>query len=134
MAKLTTIEGIGLSIAGKLKKTGVGSTDTLLKHCCDRKGRAEVAKSCGISPTMVLKFANHADLMRIKGIGGEYSELLEASGVDTVRELARRDATKLHQSMAATNKRKRLVRQLPSQRMINGWVKRAKRMKPMVFH
>ena len=134
MAKLTSIEGIGVSIAGKLQKAGVGSTDTLLKHCRDRKGRAEIAKSTGISPSLILKFVNHADLMRIKGIGGEYSELLEASGVDTVRELARRDATKLHLAMAATNKRRRLVRQLPSQKMINAWVNKAKRMKPMVSH
>jgi len=75
---------------------------------------------------------NHADLMRIKGIGGEYSELLEASGVDTVKELGRRDANALYEKMVRTNKRRALVRQVPSERMVKRWVAQARRTKPMV--
>ena len=132
MAKLTTIEGIGASLSNKLKKAGVGSTDTLLEYCRNPKGRKDLAKASGLSPKLVLRFTNHADLMRIKGIGGEYSELLEASGVDTVRELAKRDPANLYDKMVKTNARKSLVRQIPSQKMVRRWVTQAKRLKPMV--
>ncbi|UCC47581.1 MAG: DUF4332 domain-containing protein [Gemmatimonadota bacterium] len=132
MAKLTTIEGIGAVHARKLKKVGVGSTDTLLDYCRTPKARQKVAKASGIASKQLLKFVNHADLMRIKGIGGEYSELLEASGVDTVKELKHRDAQALYQKMVRTNKRRALVRQVPSERMVKRWVAQAKRIKPMV--
>ncbi len=132
MAKLTTIEGIGPSLSRKLKKAGVGSTNTLLEYCRSPKGRQQLAKSSGLSSKLVLKFTNHADLMRIKGIGGEYSELLEAAGVDTVRELAKRDPAKLYDKVVQTNSRKSLVRQIPSEKMVRRWVTQAKRMKPMV--
>lgn len=132
MAKLTTIEGIGAVHARKLKKVGVGSTGTLLDYCRTPKAREKVAKESGIPQKQLLRFVNHADLMRIKGIGGEYSELLEASGVDTVKELGRRDARALYQKMVTTNKRKALVRQVPSERMVKRWVAQAKRSKPMV--
>jgi predicted flap endonuclease-1-like 5' DNA nuclease len=134
MAKLTTIEGIGPTLSTKFKKAGVGSTDALLKYCRDSKGRSEIAKATGITPKVVLKFANHADLMRIKGVGGEYSELLEAAGVDTVKELARRDAKALHAKVADVNKKKALVRQLPSEKMVKSWVTSAKRLKPMMTY
>ncbi len=134
MARLTTIEGIGEALSTRLKKAGVGSTDSLLKQCCHARGRREIAESAGISPALLLKFVNHADLMRIRGIGGEYSELLEAAGVDSVKELARRDAANLHAKVLATNNQKALVRQVPSERMIRSWVSSAKRLKPVVTH
>ncbi len=112
----------------------MGSTNTLLKHGCTRKGRVAIAKASGLSVKRVLKFVNHADLMRIEGIGGEYSELLEASGVDSVKELARRDPTSLFEKIRATNGRRSLVRQIPTQRMVHRWVTTAKRLKPMVSH
>jgi len=132
MAKLTNIEGIGAMHARKLKKVGVGSTDTLLEYCRTPKARQKVAKESGIPQKQLLRFVNHADLMRIKGIGGEYSELLEASGVDTVKELGRRDANALYEKMVRTNKRRALVRQVPSERMVKRWVAQARRTKPMV--
>ncbi len=119
--------------AGRCRKH-VGSTDALLNYCRDRKGRGEIAKATGVTPKLVMKFVNHADLMRIKGIGGEYSELLEAAGVDTVKELARRDAKGLHAKVTDVNKKKALVRQVPSEKMVKSWVTSAKRLKPVVTY
>ena len=134
MAKLTTIEGIGVQAERKLKKAGVGSTDGLLKICGDKKGRREIAGAAKIDEKKLLKFVNHADLMRIKGIGGEYAELLEASGVGTVPALKMRNPTSLHAKMTEINaaKRKPLVRQMPSEKMVTGWVQQAKKLKKVV--
>ncbi|MFQ5571072.1 MAG: DUF4332 domain-containing protein, partial [Rhodothermales bacterium] len=90
MAKLSTIEGIGPALEEKLKNAGVGSVEKLLEAGRTPQGRKQLASDSGIDGKRILRFVNHADLMRIKGIGGEYSELLEAAGVDTVLELARR--------------------------------------------
>jgi hypothetical protein len=117
MAKLTTIEGIGPTLSTKFKKAGVGSTDALLNYCRDRKGRGEIAKATGVTPKLVMKFVNHADLMRIKGIGGEYSELKG-----------------LHAKVTDVNKKKALVRQVPSEKMVKSWVTSAKRLKPVVTY
>ena len=136
MAKLTTIEGIGVTAERKLKKAGVGSTNSLLKLCGSKKGRKEIATAAKIDEKKLLKYVNHADLMRIKGVGGEYAELLEASGVDTVAELKRRNAANLHAKMVEVNgaKKKPLVRQLPTDAMVTGWVEQAKGLEKAVFH
>jgi predicted flap endonuclease-1-like 5' DNA nuclease len=126
MAKLTTIEGIADTLAVKLKKAGVGSVESLLKKGSTPAGRKEIASKSGIDDKRVLRFVNHADLMRIKGVGGEYSELLEAAGVDTVAELATRKADNLHAKMAEVNAAKKLVRQLPTQAAVADWCKQAK--------
>ena len=132
MAKLTTIEGIGDTLAGKLKKAGVGSCESLLKKGATRKGRKEIAEGAGIDAKRVLKFVNHADLMRIKGVGGEYAELLEASGVDTVAELARRNPDNLRTKMVEVNEKKKLVRQVASASQVEGWVGQAKELPRVV--
>ena len=134
MAKLTTIEGIGPAIEAKLKRAGIGSVESFLKICCDKKGRKEVAAKTNIDEGKILRFTNHADLMRIKGIGGEYSELLEASGVDTVVELAQRNAANLHAKMVETNAKKKLVRQVASESQVSNWVSQAKKLKRVVTH
>ena len=103
MAKLTTIEGIGESFAAKLKAAGAGSVEKLLEAGSTRSGRKKLADASGVDAKRILRFVNHADLMRISGIGGEMSELLEASGVDTVAALARRNAENLHKKMEETN-------------------------------
>ncbi len=126
MAKLTTIEGVGEVVAKKFKKAGVGSVEALLKKGSTPAGRKAIAAATNIDPKKVLRFVNHADLMRVKGIGGEYSELLEASGVDTVVELANRSAANLHKKMGEVNGKKKLVRQLPSLSQVSGWVAQAK--------
>ena len=134
MAKLDTIEGIGPAISAKLEEAGVTSCEGLLEAGASKKGRAEIAEKSGVSEGQVLKFVNHADMMRIKGVGGEYAELLECSGVDTVPELAQRNAANLAAKMAEVNEEKKLVRSLPSESQVEGWVAQAKDLPRVVSH
>lgn len=125
MAKLSLIEGIGDVYEAKLEEVGVKSIEALLETCATKKGRTELAEKSGISEKLILKWANHADLARIKGIGGEYAELLEASGVDTVPELAQRNAANLFKKMQEVNEEKKLVRKLPTEAQVEDWIKQA---------
>ncbi len=126
MAKLSTIEGIGPALSEKLKAAGIGSVEKLLKEGSTRQGRKRIAADSGVDAKRLLRFVNHADLMRIKGIGGEYSELLEASGVDTVAALARRNAENLRKKMEEVNAKKKLVRSLATASQLQGWIDQAK--------
>jgi len=128
MAKLEKVEGIGSVYARKLKKAGVRSTNSLLEMGGTPKGRKDLASKTGLSSKLILEWVNHVDLFRIKGVGEEYSDLLEAAGVDTVVELAQRNAPKLHESLMATNMKKKLVRQLPSAKQVANWVRQAKKL------
>lgn len=128
MAKLEYVEGIGTKYADKLRATGVASTDGLLKAGRTRKGRKQIADSSGISEKLVLTWVNHVDLFRIKGVGEEYADLLEAAGVDTVVELAQRKADNLHAKMAETNAKHKRVRQLPALSLVEDWVAQAKKL------
>jgi predicted flap endonuclease-1-like 5' DNA nuclease len=132
--KIDEIEGIGPSYADKLGKAAIKSTDDLLKLCCSPKGRKEVAAKTGVAEAMLLKWSNHADLMRISGIGPEYAELLEAAGVDTVKELRTRNAENLAAKMTEINEQKKLTRANPSNKAVTGWVDAAKSMEPMISH
>ena len=134
MAKLSTIEGIGPSIEKKLRAAGVGSTDSLLSMGATKKGRQQISQASGLDEGRLLKFVNHADLMRIKGVGGEYSELLEASGVDSVPELKRRNAANLASAMQDVNSKKKLVRVVPGPDIVAGWVEQAKSLAKIVTH
>ena len=134
MAKLETIEGIGPKIADQLREAGVGSTDALLAKGASPSGRKAIAESTGMSPKLVLRFVNHADLMRIKGVGGEYAELLEAAGVDTVKELAQRNAANLHAKLAEANADKKLVRQLAAAKQVEQWVEQAGTLERVVTY
>lgn len=125
MAKLSVIEGIGDVYEAKLESVGVKSIEALLETCATKKGRTELAEKSGISEKLILKWANHSDLFRIKGIGGEYAELLEASGVDTVPELAQRNAANLFKKMNEVNDAKALVRKLPTEAQVEDWIKQA---------
>ena len=134
MPKLADIEGIGKTYAAKLNKAGIGSQAQLLKLCCEKKGRKATAASTGISEKMILEWVNRADLARVKGVGGQYADLLEASGVDTVPELGSRNADNLQAKMGEVNAKKKLVRQLPSSGQVADWVKEAKKLKRVVNH
>jgi len=134
MSKLETIEGIGPALCQKLEAAGVGSCENLLEAGGTRNGRADIAAKTGISEAQILKFVNHADLMRIKGVGGEYSELLEAAGVDSVPELAQRNAANLMTKMTSVNETKQLVRALPSETQLEGWIKDAAGLSKAVHH
>ena len=99
--EIQEIEGIGSAYGQRLQDAGLTTTDALLKACADPKGRKETAAKTGFSESQLLKWANMSDLMRVSGIGQEFSELLEAAGVDTVKELRNRNADNLAAKMAA---------------------------------
>ena len=130
--KLEVIEGIGSSYAKKLRAVGVRSTGELLKSGAAKKGRADLADKTGISETLILEWVNLADLMRIKGIGEEYSDLLEEAGVDTVKELRNRRADNLHAAIVEVNAKKNLVRRPPALKSVENWIKQAKELPPIV--
>ncbi len=122
------IEGIGPANAAKLAKAGVKTVNGLLKHGSTSKGRKMIAEKSGISAEKVLDYTNMADLFRIKGVSTQYSELLKAAGVDTVKELAQRNAENLHSTMVETNQAKKLVRLVPAKSNVISWVKQAKEL------
>ena len=128
MANLLDVEGIGPVNADKLKKAGVGSTDSLLSMGGTAAGRKDLAKNSGISEKLILEWVNHVDLFRIKGVGEEYADLLEEAGVDTVVELAKRKADNLLAKMAEVNDKKNLVNKMPALTQVEDWVAQAKKL------
>ena len=132
--KIMDIEGIGPKFAAKLSKAGIRSTNALLKQGATAKGRKEIATKIGVAHTLVLEWVNRADLYRIKGVGAQYSDLLENSGVDTVVELSKRDAENLYAKMVKVNTAKELVRLLPGLKLVKGWIKQAKKLPRVVTY
>lgn len=128
MASLVKIEGVGSEYARKLKMLGISTTQALLERGASPQGRQEVAEMSGISEKLILEWVNRADLFRVKGVGEEYSDLLENAGVDTVVELAQRNAANLFEKMVAVNQQKKLVRKLPTLAQVEGWINQAKRL------
>lgn len=128
------IEGIGPTFTKKLKKIGVNRTDQLLERGASPKGRKALAAESGIDEKKILKWTNMSDLMRIRGVAEEYSELLEAAGVDTVKELRNRNATNLTEAMQTTNKKRKLVRLCPGEKSVTKWVAEAKKLKPVMTY
>ena len=133
MAKLELIEGIGPTYAEQLRAAGIGSVEALLKQGATPEGRDNIEKAAGIGNELILDWVNRADLMRIRGVGEEYSDLLERAGVDTVVELAQRNPANLHQKMLDVNEEEELVRRPPSQGMVERWVQEAKTL-PRAVH
>jgi predicted flap endonuclease-1-like 5' DNA nuclease len=132
--KIEKVEGIGPVYAKKLVKVGVRSTGALLKAGATQKGRETLAQKTNISETLILEWVNLADLCRIKGIGEEFSDLLEEAGVDTVKELRNRRADNLYKAIIETNNAKKLVRRPPSQNQVESWIKQAKGLPPVVTY
>ncbi len=128
MTKIIDIEGIGKVYAEKLQAIGIKTVEKLLEKGAEPSGRKEIAEAIGVSPKLVLEWVNRADLTRIKGVGEEYADLLENAGVDTVPELARRNAENLYKKMVEVNEKKNLVRQLPSQKQVADWIEQAKKL------
>jgi predicted flap endonuclease-1-like 5' DNA nuclease len=126
MANLKQIEGIGEAYAAKLFEIGLVTTEALLNKGATPEGRRVIEEQTGIDHEKILDWVNRADLFRIKGVAEEYSDLLEASGVDTVPELAQRNPVNLLNKMVEINSEKRLVRRLPTQREVSNWVEHAK--------
>ncbi|MDR3577636.1 MAG: DUF4332 domain-containing protein [Anaerolineaceae bacterium] len=134
MTKIADIEGIGESYAKKLTEAGVSTVEGLLETGSAPKGRKELAEKTGISETLVLKWVNRADLARIKGIGSEYADLLEASGVDTVVELGKRVPANLAKKAQEVNEAKHLVRKMPTESQVADWVAQAKQLERKVTY
>lgn len=128
MPKVEEIEGIGPEYAKKLGEVGIKTTDDLLEAGGTKDGRKTLAEKTGIPEKLILEWVNLADLFRIKGIGEEYSDLLEEAGVDTVAELARRDPANLHAKILEVNKEKKLVRRPPTLNQVTDWVNQAKKL------
>ncbi len=126
MPSIIDIEGIGPKYAKKLNDAGIKTVAGLLAAGKTPKGREELAANAGIEKSLILEWVNHADLYRIKGVGQEYSDLLEEAGVDTVVELATRKPENLYEKILETNKAKKLVRRPPSLKMVSSWVEQAK--------
>jgi predicted flap endonuclease-1-like 5' DNA nuclease len=133
MTKLEIIEGIGPIYAQQLREAGISTIEGLLESGATPEGRKEIQEATGIGAEFILDWVNRADLMRIRGIGEEYSDLLEKAGVDTVPELAQRNAENLYQKMNEVNADKELVRRPPSQSMVEEWVQQAKGL-PRAVH
>ena len=134
MARIEDIEGIGPGHAAKLREAGISTVEALLEKGGTANGRKSIAQSTGISDQLVLRWVNHADLSRIKGVGSEMSELLEAAGVDSVAELAQRVPDNLHQKMLEVNQYKKLVRRVPTQEQVAGWVTEAGQLSRVVTY
>jgi len=134
MTSVVEIEGIGPAYAEKLKQSGIATIEALLEEGASPKGRQELAEKTGISPALILRWVNHADLFRIKGVGSEYSELLEAGGVDTVPELAQRNPENLYSKLVEVNQEKKLVRRPPTQSQVKDWVQQAKQLARVVTY
>jgi predicted flap endonuclease-1-like 5' DNA nuclease len=130
------IEGIGEAYASKLQEAGIKTVAALLDRGKTPRGRKDLAADTGIDAKLILKWVNMSDLFRVKGIGPEYSELLEKAGVDTVKELRNRVPENLHAKLeeANTSSGRPLVRALPSLKAVQSWIQEAKQMEPMVTY
>jgi predicted flap endonuclease-1-like 5' DNA nuclease len=132
--KIIDIEGIGPAYAKKLAKAGIRSVDGLLKNGASTKGRKEIALASGVDQTLILEWVNRADLYRIKGVGRQFSDLLEKSGVDTVVELSKRTAANLYKKMVEVNQSKNLVNAMPGVKQVEGWIAQAKKLPRVVTY
>jgi predicted flap endonuclease-1-like 5' DNA nuclease len=134
MAQIEDIEGIGPQYAEKLRAAGVASVEKLLESGSTAKDRDGLATQTGINSKLILTWVNHADLFRIKGVAGQFSELLEAAGVDTVPELAQRNPENLQLALAKANEEKKLSKTTPSLTQVTSWVEEAKTLPKVVHH
>ena len=134
MTSIVDIEGVGEAFAKKLATAGIATVEKLLSKGATPQGRKEIEEATGISHSLILQWVNHADLFRIKGVGSEYSDLLEAAGVDTVPELAQRAADNLHKKLMEINDQKKIVRQLPTATQVASWVDQAKKLPRVIVY
>jgi len=122
------MNGIDASTAAALRSVGIRTTGRLLEAAKNPRGRQQLAEKTGLDEKLILQWANMADRMRIKGVGEEFATLLQASGVDTVKELKFRNPANLARRMAEINAKKKLVRVLPSDQAVVRWIEHAKRL------
>ena len=132
--KIDEIEGIGAAYAKKLIAVGIKTTEDLLAKCASKKGRDAVAETTGISSKLILKWANHSDLFRVNGIAGQFAELLEAAGVDTIKEFRHRVAANLYAKLVAVNAEKKLCKRVPTATELEKMIAQAKEMEPTITY
>ena len=132
MARIDEIAGIDPKEATKLRKAGVRTTESLLKHAGTRSGREQLATEVGLDVDDLLHWAQRADMMRVRGVGSEYALLLEACGVQTIRDLRRRNPTALTAKLSDHNGRKSMVRRLPTEIMVTSWIEAAALVDPQI--
>jgi predicted flap endonuclease-1-like 5' DNA nuclease len=132
--KIIDIQGIGPVYAEKLIGIGIETVDQLLEKGADAKGRQAIEDATGIRHDLVLTWVNHADLFRVKGVGPQFAELLEAAGVDTVKELRNRNAANLAAKMLEVNEEKHLCRRTPVEKEVAKFIELAKELEPKVTH
>jgi predicted flap endonuclease-1-like 5' DNA nuclease len=132
--KIVDVEGIGPAYAEKLQAVGITTTDDLLMAGASSGGRERVAAQTGISGKLILEWVNHVDLMRINGVASEYADLLEAAGVDSCAELSHRNAKSLAETFQELDLARNTVRDIPGERVIQGWIDQAKDLDKVVTH
>lgn len=132
--KIIEIEGVGETYARALENAGIKTTDDLLKAAATPKGREKLADETDISPKLILRWANHADLFRIKGVAGQFAELLEAAGVDTVKEFRHRVAANLQPKLVEVNDKRNLCNRVPSVSELERMIEQAKELEPAISY
>lgn len=132
--KIDQIEGIGAVYAEKLAAAGIKTTEELLEKCAKKTGRTKLAEETGISEKLILKWTNHADLFRIKGVAGQFAELLEAAGVDTVKEFRHRVPENLQPKLVEVNEAKNLCNRVPSVKELSDMIAQAKELEPIISY
>ena len=132
--KIIDIEGVGDVYAEKLQAAGINKVSELLEKCAAPKGRKELAEATGISEKLILKWTNHADLFRINGVGPQFAELLEAAGVDTVKEFRHRVAENLQSKLVEVNEQKNLCNRVPAVSEVQKMIDQAKELEPKMTY
>lgn len=132
--RIEVIEGIGAAEATALSRAGVTHVRHLLARGATPRGRDELARETGLSAARLLEWVNHIDLMRIRGVGAEYSDLLEAAGVESPVELAQRSPARLATLLAETNAHHPLVRRVPSEKVLAGWISEARTLPRLITY
>ncbi|MBQ0094541.1 MAG: DUF4332 domain-containing protein [Bacteroidaceae bacterium] len=132
--KIDQIEGIGPAYAEKLSAAGIKTTEALLEKCAAKKGRVQIAEATGISEKLILKWTNHADLFRVNGIAGQFAELLEAAGVDTVKEFRHRVPANLQPKLVEVNEVKKLCNRVPAVAELEKMIAQAKELEPLITY
>ena len=132
MARIDQVTGIGHKEATKLRKAGIKTSKSLIELASTGRGRSELTAATGIDQRHLQTWVNHADLLRVKGVGAEYAELLVAAGVDTLRDFRRRNPTALLAKIIGLNDKERVVARLPTEAMVEGWIEAAKSVKPSI--
>lgn len=125
---LKKLSGLETGVVERLRSAGIRTSDKLLDAAKSLKGRKELSRKTGIGPKELLRYANIADKLRVKGLGQGYAELLCHVGVDTVRELKYRNPEKLAAAMHRKNDKLKLVRLVPTEKAVGRWIEAAKKL------